>query len=701
MSLRQFRYDPSQPRADDGKWTDIGGASLTGRDGGDHASVAGDVVDGDHVTVSSDDVDDVVSHFAKADAPVDLTLVTVDGRPHMFSAMRGNGMPRSKMPQISKDNLPAFQDRLRESGVEFENDEVDPATLKATQSELDGRKVGGIMNAMRDGTMEVNAGDPIWVSSDGHILDGHHRWAAAASISADCDGCVKIPVIVVDMPMARLLKFANEFNDDMGVERKGFGQFATEPVVYAMATDEADGITDEDLADLAHGDGSAFTDEDEELSSKALRQFRFNPNQPRADDGTWTSAGGVRATGSSGSSQSEVVGDSGASNYGSLGDSVPLPSRGELEAGFDPVPDTPEVESTLLNHLDRDGNLTAERRRVHDGLIIEQLTDPSTGAPYPEHERPKALIMGGGAASGKSTAIAAGFVDAPEGAVTINPDEFKVALPESSGPSSDGKQGNGLADKYGPAWAAITHEESSHLGKRLTTAAIERRNNILIDKTSSDGPKAVKEIKRLQNEGYDVEVAYVTTEVDQAVSNAMSRQAKTGRAVPETVLRAGHTGANAAFLDVASQTSARARLVTTLPANSDGSYRAPVLTAETDGNGGLFIHDQGQWDAYLGRVPAVPDNLRFLDALVASSGTVRFVIGEDRLKVLYGNAMVGARPDDLTAEEVDTLDALTREIAEMREQGIAFDYPINDIFAGEGTVAVLKLSGPTPRTFRA
>lgn len=252
--------------------------------GADHGSLAKSALGGKPVKLKPEDTDDVVAQFATHDAPVDLTLLTVEGMPGMFSEMRGNGVPRAEMPQIPVEQLGNFQTTLTEAGITFAPDKIDPAQLKATQSELDGRKVGGMMGAMREGKMNLQ-GDPIWVSSDGHILDGHHRWAAAASISADCGGCINIPIIKVDVPMSQLLQFANDFNDDVGVKRKAFGEglsmteFADEKKPkYGMATDEADGVDDADLADLAHGDGSAFKpkkkDADEKMSTRRFKVTR-------------------------------------------------------------------------------------------------------------------------------------------------------------------------------------------------------------------------------------------------------------------------------------------------------------------------------------------------------------------------------------------------------------------------------------------
>ena len=382
-------------------------------------------------------------------------------------------------------------------------------------------------------------------------------------------------------------------------------------------------------------------------------------------------------------------GDSAAPSR-SLGERVPLPSRQDLLNSFDPVPETPEVESTFLDHMDEDGNLSPERQAVHDALVESFVTDED-GNPLPSQEDPKALMLGGGAASGKSSAQKLGFVDTPADSVVVNPDEFKVLLPESAGPSKEGKEGNGLADEVGDAWAGITHEESSHLGKRLTSAAMDNSQNIVLDKTSSDSVKAVKQVKDLQARGYDVEVAYVTTEIDQAVENAVRRAEERGRAVPEPVLRKGHVGANQAFLAVSRETSAPTQLLTTTAPNPDGSKNPPILTATSDGSGTITVVNSDAWQAYLRRVPEIPDDLvtRELAAvIVASGGTVVPMMSDDRMKVIYGHVLAGKTPAKMDAEEQEFFDELKESVADMRAKGIAPDFPIDDVFEDDGVVAV-------------
>lgn len=144
----------------------------------------------------------------------------------------GNPLPRIKMPQLSgsaregseaamiaqdgeADAGPAFLKFLREHGVGVENVKVKAASLKASQAELVGPKVAAIMDK---GKWDKGV---VYVSKDGYVIDGHHRWAAAVGADAeDGLGDLKIKVVRVDMPISEVLQVANAFTEEFGIERK-------------------------------------------------------------------------------------------------------------------------------------------------------------------------------------------------------------------------------------------------------------------------------------------------------------------------------------------------------------------------------------------------------------------------------------------------------------------------------------------------
>jgi N12 class adenine-specific DNA methylase len=108
------------------------------------------------------------------------------------------GIPRADMPQIKAEHRGALTQFLLGRGIAHEQDIVEPDTLKPTQREFSPAKV----QQARD----YQGGDrAILVSSDDHVLDGHHQWLAKM------DEGMPVRVIRFDAPIAELLPLAKEF----------------------------------------------------------------------------------------------------------------------------------------------------------------------------------------------------------------------------------------------------------------------------------------------------------------------------------------------------------------------------------------------------------------------------------------------------------------------------------------------------------
>jgi hypothetical protein len=99
------------------------------------------------------------------------------------------GIGRRDMPQI---DVAQFTRMLQRRGIESTRRTLDPATLRRSQDGLNPKKV-------RDIATSGEPIDRIIVSRDDHILDGHHRWAAATERGED------IEALVVDMGIEELL----------------------------------------------------------------------------------------------------------------------------------------------------------------------------------------------------------------------------------------------------------------------------------------------------------------------------------------------------------------------------------------------------------------------------------------------------------------------------------------------------------------
>lgn len=154
------------------------------------------------------------------------------------------GIPREDMPQFKgtpepgspADKLPKdkngeadteefFKQMLEKEGIKVsEPTEVSADRLKATQSELVGVKVAGMSKVLEQGEGHPAYGKltaPIYVSNDGYVLDGHHRWAAiVAHNAAHPDKPIPMSVRVIDEPIVPLVNRSNKFAEAIGIRAK-------------------------------------------------------------------------------------------------------------------------------------------------------------------------------------------------------------------------------------------------------------------------------------------------------------------------------------------------------------------------------------------------------------------------------------------------------------------------------------------------
>lgn len=172
----------------------------------------------------------------------DLCRVSVPGK-NLFC--QGNkGIERVHMPQFSgepvegsyaetkfnpdkgESNVEAeFAELLQEMGIGVEEKTVKAQDLKATQSQLVGTKVSGMRKAMREGKIKDA---PIYVTRDGYIVDGHHRWAAKMGLDIEDGvlGDVDMPVRMIDAEIGQILDISNGFTEMAGIKAKATGAAA-------------------------------------------------------------------------------------------------------------------------------------------------------------------------------------------------------------------------------------------------------------------------------------------------------------------------------------------------------------------------------------------------------------------------------------------------------------------------------------------
>jgi predicted ABC-type ATPase len=221
---------------------------------------------------------------------------------------------------------------------------------------------------------------------------------------------------------------------------------------------------------------------------------------------------------------------------------------------------------------------TPERQALHDKYVSEQLDG------IPTSSDPTFHMLGGGPAAGKSTMLNSGGVDVPgKGkAAQINADDAKEALPEY----------RAMTAARDPRAAAFAHEESSYLAKRVQAAALERRVDVVLDGTGDSSPESVMgKVGKARGHGYKVNAHYATVPTDMAVERATARGLKTGRVVPETVIRGTHKSVSQVFPQV-HHTFDQVNLY-------DTSSGASLIASGAGGR--LTVHDKDAYAAFLAK----------------------------------------------------------------------------------------------------
>lgn len=168
----------------------------------------------------------------------DLCQVSVPGT-NLFCA-KSLGIKRIDMPQFKTQPRPGseastwesdkngevdgskqFLEHLRGQKVKITEDKMPAAFLKASQREMVGAKVSGMMrNKSYDPAKE-----PIFVSRDNYVIDGHHRWAAVVGRDA-ADGklgnedAAMMKIIKIDMPISEVLIVSRDWTKKVGLEGK-------------------------------------------------------------------------------------------------------------------------------------------------------------------------------------------------------------------------------------------------------------------------------------------------------------------------------------------------------------------------------------------------------------------------------------------------------------------------------------------------
>ena len=264
---------------------------------------------------------------------------------------------------------------------------------------------------------------------------------------------------------------------------------------------------------------------------------------------------------------------------------VAIPFCGRPPKDVQDVPTRPLSNGETTEDAWRDRN-TGEWNRGREAFHEAVLQKMMQGHAAPVGRRPIATILGGGTASGKTTASRMIIGDDPN-VLRIDPDELKLAVPEYADLKRDD-----------PGHAALrVHEESSYMTKMMVAEAARRGLDITYDSTTSGngGPAMAK---FLSEKGYDVRVLFVDVPIQMAVQRAENRALNSsdpinrGRHVPIDVIQQSHAGAAAKFQELKDMPGITSKRF------YDTTEREPRLIYERQGNGEEKIYDVGRWHQY-------------------------------------------------------------------------------------------------------
>lgn len=152
-----------------------------------------------------------------------------------------NGVPRMEMPQLSgipqagskADKLPRFDaegnvdvsgaliEKLSKAGIKTVEKEVPASSLKASQHQLKAATVSFFTSPKGKKILNEPTAT-IFVSRDGYVIDGHHRWAGKVAMDLQDGKIGDVPIRVkqIDMPIMEVLDAALDHAEDMGIKSK-------------------------------------------------------------------------------------------------------------------------------------------------------------------------------------------------------------------------------------------------------------------------------------------------------------------------------------------------------------------------------------------------------------------------------------------------------------------------------------------------
>lgn len=183
------------------------------------------IASGHPATVRPEDIPATMTLLSSAPVEANLYNLKVVGGPDLAQGRKPSELvPREDLPQAPSARKAEFVADMRSRGLDVTEDVVDPSTLTPMQNHLSAAKVGQMMGRMDAGTANFDdKKDRIIVSRDGFIMDGHHRYAAAALRTA-AGKPTTLTVYRVNANRDDLVSIMKSWNQAAGIRGLGAGE---------------------------------------------------------------------------------------------------------------------------------------------------------------------------------------------------------------------------------------------------------------------------------------------------------------------------------------------------------------------------------------------------------------------------------------------------------------------------------------------
>ncbi len=126
------------------------------------------------------------------------------------------GLTGEKAKEFIKAGLKKYDGSKPDDQVKTSIKQIKVSDLIPIQKQIYfDKSMDGIAEYGRKGTIDFLKGSYFIASSDLAIIDGHHRWLSGNLI----DPNLKVPVLVIDMPIEDLLPLSKAYGDALGNKR--------------------------------------------------------------------------------------------------------------------------------------------------------------------------------------------------------------------------------------------------------------------------------------------------------------------------------------------------------------------------------------------------------------------------------------------------------------------------------------------------